>query len=282
MNTIVEQDLDNYLCRKAVTGEIASFWVKNGTIYFLTADGRRATLSRFEGGHREDLLIFEPAPELLPEFAVADDCIYIINHGSLHRFSLADRGLTSLGLKGVLEFHVYDNVLYFTRGAGNNLFRLDRQLKKVRLNDCYCTYLSFAGSWAYFANRTKGNLGLFRFDLAGGSCEKLADGEISDLCAGASVVFYMSNRTNHRLAKLNPDDGSEKLFNVSPYEMAAHGDRLYFKKHGRPGLYELNEEDKISKIYDFPAGRIKVGQGKLYFLTDTKFRQADDRTELPF
>ncbi|MDD3653120.1 MAG: hypothetical protein PHO01_02860 [Desulfotomaculaceae bacterium] len=69
---------------------------------------------------------------------------------------------------------------------------------------------------------------------------------------------------------------------MSPYETAACGDWFYSRKIDRPGIYEFNGENKISIIYDFPADNLKLEHGKLYFLTDARSRQADDRTELPF
>ncbi|OPX83778.1 MAG: hypothetical protein A4E53_04380 [Pelotomaculum sp. PtaB.Bin104] len=151
----------------------------------------------------------------------------------------------------------------------------------MQLNHHYCTHLSFSGDQAYFANWTE-DIGLYKTNLADGKSEKLVGGRISGLCAGANVVFYMSEANNYQLAKLKPNEHSKNLFKISPFEMVACGDRLYFSLYGRPGIYLLDQDNKISKIYDLYASSFSVDQGRLYFLTSTIASAADDWTELPF
>lgn len=283
MNEIIELDLKSLWSRKVLTDRISSYAVNNGVIYFVSEYDERM-LCRFDGEEKEELLNLN---QLIDDrntsfyIALTEDNIFIDAMGLLFCYSLKDKSIERINSDYVYMMETHNNVLYFTETEKNNLFRLNQNLKKERMNDLYCTYLSFSGEWVYFANWNE-NGGLYRSNLTTDRCDKITDDIISNLSAGINIIYYLSESDDYKLCMLNLSNNHKEIINIIPYGMITYKDNLYFSLDYKSGIYHLDRDKRISKIYDSPACNFKINNGKLYFMSSNYYREEGELMDIPF
>jgi hypothetical protein len=78
---------------------------------------------------------------------------------------------------------------------------------------------------------------------------------------GRALYFICRTALTTRLAKLNPDDGSEKLFNVSPMKWPPMVTGCTSKSTAGPAYTSLMRKIKSAKSMTFPPAGSRWGRG---------------------